>query len=419
MQPVLIVEAISKKFSLNQYKNRRYGVSDLFKEVFLQKQDIGLRSDEFWAVRDVSFKVYPGESVALIGKNGSGKSTLLKMLYGLIKPDEGKIVSYGTMQALINLGAGFDPTLTGAENIYNAGSLIGMSPKDIQQRYEDIVEFSGIGEFINSPVGSYSSGMYARLGFSMAIHVNPTIILIDEILAVGDIAFQNKCFAKMHELKASGITMVLVSHSHAQLSQFCNRAIWLNEGIVVEDGETKTVLKNYLTHIENETGNSFIQKHQNNSFVPKDETARSSLFGAVYDGLDKVKNIDTKIFSQGKETKKIIVNQELVFEYDFELIKSVSELNVSINILRQDGQLVTTISTLNGDHLMHIKEGSVRCRVTIHDVSLAPGNYVIVMPIHDGHSYLFRDVVNTFKVMSANHLTWGLNSFKYKYEVLS
>lgn len=417
MRPVLVVEGVSKKFSKNQYLNRKIGFLDLFKFIFSTAQENKLRDDEFWAVRDVSFTLYPGESLALIGKNGSGKSTLLKILNGLLVPDAGKIVVNGSMRALINLGAGFDKNLTGAENIYNAGVLSGMSQTDIRQRYSDIESFADIGEFIDSPVGAYSSGMYARLGFAVAIHVNPAIILIDEILAVGDAAFQNKCFSKMHQLKAEGVTMVLVSHSHAQLSQFCNRAIWLNEGVVVQDGEAKEVLKEYIAYTESPENYRQIEDRRSNKLVPEDETTRAGLYGAIYDGKGNVEKLETKILSKGKETNFVELNSDFSLWYRFTLLQQVSELNVSINICREDGQLITTISTLNGDLLLHVNNGVVECRVSIFDLSLAPGNYVITMPIHDGHSYLFRDVVQSFKVLSADSLTWGINNFRYKYEV--
>ena len=182
MKPVVIAEDISKKYSRNADTHLSYGVSDLFRELFGRNSERALRTDEFFAVDSVSFHLYPGDSLALIGRNGSGKTTVLKMLNGLIKPDKGSIVMDGRVQALINLGAGFNPALSGRDNIYSSSSLMGLSSKETAAIVDEVVEFSELEEFIDSPVGTYSSGMKARLGFSVCVHLKPDILLIDEIL---------------------------------------------------------------------------------------------------------------------------------------------------------------------------------------------------------------------------------------------
>ena len=195
---------------------------------------------------DVSFTIKRGEAVGLVGKNGCGKSTTLKMLTRIIYPDSGSITMHGRVSSLIELGAGFHPDFTGRENIYFNAAIFGLTKKEIDERLQDIIEFSELGDFIDSPVRTYSSGMYMRLAFSVAINVDAEILLIDEILAVGDQHFQDKCFAKLEELAKSNMTIVIVSHSLDYVKKLCNRAIWINEGVVARDGKCSDVIDEYL-----------------------------------------------------------------------------------------------------------------------------------------------------------------------------
>ena len=193
----------------------------------------------------ISLKVKRGEAVGFIGHNGCGKSTLLKMLSRIIYPDKGTITTRGRISGLIELGAGFHPDMTGRENIYNNASIFGLNKKEIDERLEKIIEFSGLGEFIDSPVRTYSSGMYMRLGFSVAINVEADILLIDEILAVGDAEFQAKCINALNEIKAKGTTIVIVSHSLGQIESICEKSYWIDEGKIRMEGEPKNVHEAY------------------------------------------------------------------------------------------------------------------------------------------------------------------------------
>lgn len=197
-------------------------------------------------LNDVSLDIKKGETVALIGVNGSGKSTLLKLMTKIIYPTKGKIVTYGKLTSLLELGAGFHPDFTGRENIYFNASIFGLTRKEIDDRIDAIIEFSELGNYIDNPVRTYSSGMYMRLAFSVAINVDANILLIDEILAVGDQHFQDKCFQKLTELKNSDKTIVIVSHSLESIKQLCTRAIWINNGKVQFDGEPTMVIDEYL-----------------------------------------------------------------------------------------------------------------------------------------------------------------------------
>ena len=206
------------------------------------------RKEKREVLNDISLTIYNGEAVALIGVNGSGKSTLLKLMTKIIYPNKGKIETYGKLTSLLELGAGFHPDFTGRENIYFNASIFGLTKKQIDERIDKIIEFSELGDYIDNPVRTYSSGMYMRLAFSVAINVDADILLVDEILAVGDQHFQEKCINKMKELKSQGKTMVFVTHSMSTVKEFCTRAVWLDNGKIRMDGKPDDVIKEYLAN---------------------------------------------------------------------------------------------------------------------------------------------------------------------------
>ena len=232
------VENVTKSFKLF------YDKPSTLKErlVFWNKK----KAEEHTVLKNISLNIKKGETVALIGVNGSGKSTLLKLMTKIIYPTKGKITTNGKLTSLLELGAGFHPDFTGRENIYFNAAIFGLTKQEIDNRLNEIIEFSELGEFIDSPVRTYSSGMYMRLAFSVAINVDAEILLIDEILGVGDQHFQEKCFAKLEELRDSDKTIVIVSHSLDSLKKLCKRAIWIYDGIVKMDGKTNEVFEKYL-----------------------------------------------------------------------------------------------------------------------------------------------------------------------------
>ena len=234
----IIVDNVYKKFKLV------YDKPFTLKErlVFWKNTKVGYHE----VLKNINLKIKKGETVALIGVNGSGKSTLLKLMTKIIYPNEGKITTNGKLTSLLELGAGFHPDFTGRENIYFNASIFGLTAAEIDSRVQDIIDFSELGEFIEAPVRTYSSGMYMRLAFAVAINVDADILLIDEILAVGDQHFQDKCFAKLEELKKSDKTIVIVSHSLGSDKKLCDRAIWLYNGEVRMDGKTSEVIDEYL-----------------------------------------------------------------------------------------------------------------------------------------------------------------------------
>lgn len=238
---VIAVEGVSKCFKI--YNDKPLSL----KERIVQRRRTAY--SDYWALKKISFFVKQGETVGLIGKNGSGKSTMLKLLSRIIYPSEGQIVINGRVAGLLELGAGFQPDFTGRENVFLNASILGFTKKEISSKMDDIIQFSEIGNFIDTPVRNYSSGMYMRLAFSIAISVQPQILLIDEVLSVGDAGFQKKCFDKLNQLKDSGVTIVLVSHSAGTVESFCDRAIWLHDGVLKEDGNAKSVVNSYTRYM--------------------------------------------------------------------------------------------------------------------------------------------------------------------------
>lgn len=231
------VDHVSKSFRLYHERNQT------IKSAVMR----GRRSvhEDFWALRDVSFDVPAGSTFGLIGSNGSGKSTLLKCLANIYYPNEGAITHFGKVAAMLEVGSGFHSELSGRENIFLNGSILGMSKKEITRKYDEIVDFSGVEQFIDQPVKNYSSGMYVRLGFAIAINVDPDILVVDEVLAVGDSEFQEKCFQKFRDLKAAGKTVILVSHSMDTVQSMCDQAAWLNHGELMVSGDAQSTIRAY------------------------------------------------------------------------------------------------------------------------------------------------------------------------------
>jgi len=243
-EPAVIVDHVSKKFRLYHERNQS------LKSALMRRRTTV--HEDFWAVHDVSFEVPAGKTFGLLGRNGSGKSTLLKMLARIYTPDEGSITARGRVASLLEVGSGFHPELSGRENIFLNGAILGLSRKEVKARYDEIVEFSGVEQFIDQPIKNYSSGMYVRLGFSVAINVRPDILVVDEVLAVGDGAFRAKSEQKFRELTESGCTVIVVSHSLTQMRDLCHTVAWMEHGRVREIGDAQTVTDAYEKSLKTE-----------------------------------------------------------------------------------------------------------------------------------------------------------------------
>jgi lipopolysaccharide transport system ATP-binding protein len=251
MKPIINVESISKKFRITpgespsvRYETLRESLVKLARAPFVWNRPNGSR-ETIWALKDVSFEVMPGEVLGIIGRNGAGKSTLLKVLSRIIEPTSGRVELYGRIASLIEVGTGFHPDLSGRENVYLNGAILGMKHREIDQRFDEIVAFAEVERFIDTAVKHYSSGMYLRLAFAVAAHLDPEILIVDEVLAVGDASFQKKCFGKMDDVTQSGRTVLLVSHSLGMITKHCQRAILLDGGRIVRTGLAEEVVAHY------------------------------------------------------------------------------------------------------------------------------------------------------------------------------
>jgi lipopolysaccharide transport system ATP-binding protein len=248
--PAIRFDGVAKRFTIHHERAR--SLHDALVHLFQRR---GWR-EEFWALRDVSFTVASGEALGVIGANGSGKSTLLKLATRLLAPTHGRVAVQGRVAALLELGAGFHPELSGRDNVYLNASILGIPRRRVDERFADIVEFAGLERFVDTPVKRYSSGMQARLGFAVAVHVDPDVLLLDEVLAVGDLQFQERCLERIRALHADGRTILLVSHDLSAVAQFCTSVLWLHEGQVRALGEPQAIIDEYRRHLLGEGGRS-------------------------------------------------------------------------------------------------------------------------------------------------------------------
>jgi lipopolysaccharide transport system ATP-binding protein len=399
---LLTVENVSKKFCRSLKKSLWYGVKDVGSELIGRNSSHArLREDEFWAVKDVSFDLKRGETLGLIGHNGAGKTTILRMLNGLIKPDLGQIVARGRMQALIALGAGFNPVLTGRENIYVNASVLGFSKAEIDRRFDEIVDFSGIEEFIEMPVRSYSSGMTVRLGFSVAAHLEPDILLVDEVLAVGDLAFRTKCQVRIQELKGSGVAIILVSHNLHTISHVCTRAITLDRGQVIYDGHTEEAIDVYRS-----------------SLMAKNQGLEDSLRA----GTGELRITEVKILnSMDIEQQEFEIGDPTRIRIHYEAYTPVTNpvFNVVMHVL--NGPQVTGIRTDHDNLQVGTLRGQGTIDIDIPHLNLLPNIYTLDAVAFHNDGYTFYDRVNKINHMKVKggldingtaflpH-TWSMNS---------
>lgn len=340
-------------------------------------------------LKNVSFKVKKGEAIGLIGQNGAGKSTTLKLLSKIIYPNSGNIVIRGRVSCLIELGAGFHPDMSGRENIYTNAAIFGLKKEEIDRRLNDIIAFSELEEFIDNPVRTYSSGMYMRLAFSVAINVDADILLIDEILAVGDAAFQAKCFNRLKQIKANGATIVLVSHNLGQIEQFCDKSIWFNGGIIEKEGEPFNVHPHYLEYMgSKDTGNSKNIRTDNEQIIENpsgDEGIEEFRWGSRDVYITKVNLFD----KDGIEKDKFKTGSKFVIEICFESERCIDDSVIGIGIFRVDGLQCYGVNT-HIDHFGKLKlnkNGVIKC--TIDTNNLLTGEYWLDVAMHkeDGFSY--------------------------------
>jgi len=387
-KPVISVEGVSKKFCRDLKRSLFYGVQDIVADLTGGRRNTHrLRSREFWALNSVSFQLYPGQALGMVGTNGAGKSTLLRIISSLIKPDTGSVRIRGRLAPLIALGAGFNPILTGRENIYANMSILGLSTRQIEQRFQAVVDFAEIHDAIDAPVQTYSSGMTARLGFACAIHTEPDILLIDEVLAVGDARFKAKCYRRLYELRKKGVAFILVNHNPQAVLNICNQAIYLSQGQVKGMGEVDTIIAQYERDL-------FVQ----GSDICSNRLTLPPKLPEESHGID----ICALFFrnAEGVIAEELFNGQPLTFCVSCQAHHPYNNITLQIKITRVGGEdSATTILFLSGDNdnvSFDLPKGRLELQLQFPYLGLAAGTYTMNVKLKKDSLYIF-DLVQTFR----------------------
>lgn len=375
---------VSKKFKKGeQFDSLRELIPNLVKGLFsLNGRNGELKEREFWALKDVSFAVKKGEVLGIIGPNGAGKSTILKLLSRILKPTKGEININGKLSALIEVGAGFHEDLTGRENIYINGAIMGMKKKEIDKKLNEIVEFSEISEFIDTPVKRYSSGMYARLGFSVAAHMDPDILLVDEVLSVGDMCFQTKCLEKIKMMKVSGVTIIFISHNMEAIASICEQTLLLNKGVLVAYGDTDKIINDY----------------QKNGVAHSDSMYRLS--GQKQNDIVDIENI---IFLDEKEQEKrsFRAGEEITIRIIFNAHKFLSNPDIGLAFYDNKGTLLYAHHSKVDNCITGDVNGRFQVDVKYNTSCFQPGVYYYYAGIYDTQGlvpYEYSDRQHSFAI---------------------
>lgn len=383
---ILSVERVSKKFCRDLKKSLFYGVQDIASDLLgIREKSDKLRKKEFWALDNVSFELRRGEALGLVGKNGSGKSTLLRIIAGLIKPDIGTVKVKGRIAPLIALGAGFNPILTGRENIYANMSILGLTKQEIDDRFDKVVEFAEIGDAIDAPVQTYSSGMAARLGFATAIHTEPDILLIDEVLAVGDVKFKSKCHRRLHELRQMGTSFILVSHNSHAILNICENSIYLSKGNFIASGNTNMIISRYEADL-------FVrgrQKAEGKIFLPE-KLAEESL------GWDIM-----SLFFRNKKGEIVnlpVTGEPISFCIGCRAYQAINNAGVQLIITEMAGEGKSNLflSSFNDYKSINISPGEFEIQVQMAYFGLNPGLYTAQVFLRQDSIYTY-DFIESFR----------------------
>lgn len=379
---VIKVDRVSKKFCRGLQKSMTYGLMDIASNLCgLRSNSERLRPDEFWALKDISFEVKRGEAFALVGANGAGKTTLLKMLNGIFWPDEGKISITGRIGPLIAVGAGFHPLLSGRENIYINAAILGIGKKEIEKKFDAIVDFADIGEFLDTPVKNYSSGMYVRLGFAVAVHCEPDILLIDEILSVGDMNFQSKCMERMQQFINGGKTIIYISHNLNSITSMCQRAVLLSDSRIIKEGDARSVVDTYRKNVIHGT---------------------RSLADGIRHGSGDVEITQVEFLDRTGTPKQTFVRGEYFqIKISYLAHKHVSDPQFLIKFFSDNRVLISEPSSRNHALKLERLQGKGEVTYTIGSLPFNSGRYPLAVSIldstgvmtYDAHEHLHEFIV--------------------------
>lgn len=376
---LLKVEGVSKKFCVDLKTSLWYGLKDLFSGIMGQNEEASLRPKEFWTLKDINFELRRGECLGLIGHNGAGKSTLLKILNGLINPDQGKVTIRGKVGALIELGAGFNPILSGRENIYINGAVLGFTRQEIDDKLEDIIDFAEIREFIDMPVRNYSSGMKVRLGFAVASQMEPDVLIIDEVLAVGDVSFRAKCFNRMIELR-NRCAIIFVSHSMPLIGRICNKCSLLNKGNLENGLNINDCIYKFL--------------------LTQKLAIKKTNIGLVLKEFDIELNSDTIFYSE-----------DLIIKLKFILPETIKKFVITYTVL--DVEMKSIYQSFSSqDDVIYVNRGmKFQIKIIVEKLDLANGKYFINIGFIDddytGKIISRYDAVSEFQVVGGKINIFG------------
>ncbi len=405
------VLGLSKCYQLYQHPK------DRLKQFLWPHQWWGARQfyRELWALRNINLAISHGEVVGIVGQNGSGKSTLLQLVCGTLTPTHGEVQINGRVAALLELGAGFNPEFTGRENVLMSAAIMGLSSSEIAHRIEDIIDFSGVRDFIDQPVKTYSSGMFVRLAFSVAINVDPDILVIDEALSVGDGAFARKSFTRIMEMRDAGKTILFCSHSLFQVESLCSRAIWINQGQLVLDGESAEVATAYQAFLDKSTFNSapdtLITPHDTGATAP----GRQNISGSAH--LDKI-----KLHINGSETEHAAIisgESSLTIEISFASDPTLPCPTVAMTLQTQDGRIISSAATWEDKFtVQRTASGSGQVCLTLDQFPLLKGEYLVsayLLCERGLHLYDSAESIATLKVKQIGRLQ-GYVSIPHRWE---
>ncbi len=379
---VIRAEGLSKQYrigrKLDRYKTLRDTLAKTFVSSFRRTVKLLLSQatwpaeldERIWALKDVSFEIKRGDIVGIIGYNGAGKSTLLKILSRITEPTTGFADIYGRVGSLLEVGTGFHPELTGRENVYLNGAILGMKKREIDGKFDEIVAFAELVKFIDTPVKRYSSGMFVRLAFAVAAHLEPDILLVDEVLAVGDASFQKKCLGKMGNMVKQGRTVLVVSHTMGTISSLCNEVLWIKEGRMHQKGDPTEIIGRYLMQ-----GSAFQGQVDLTSFVNR-----------IGSGLARIQRATTKN-CRGAITNQFRMGDDLIIEFDVCSKELLRRIALSIDVKTSTGIPVLHLVDRDGGFTVNELHGNKRIRVTIPKIPLYPGSYLLSFWIGNSISY--------------------------------
>jgi ABC-2 type transport system ATP-binding protein/lipopolysaccharide transport system ATP-binding protein len=397
--PEIAVEIrdVTKKFRM--HNDRKTNVKEMF-----SARRRSSRTDEFWALKGVSLDIPKGKTFGLIGHNGSGKSTLLKLVAGIHRPSSGTITAAGRVSAMLELGAGFHPEMSGRDNIYLNGSILGMTRKQIDAAMDDIIEFSGLGDFIDTPVKVYSSGMYVRLGFAIAVNLDPEILIIDEVIAVGDEAFQRRCFDHLYELRRKGVTIVLVTHSLSLVADLCDEAAWLDGGTLKAIGPSRDVVDAYLSAVNRKEAEALEESDE----PPADADTTGGKTPRRGSGEVRVTRVEY-LDEAGRPRPFLTTGKAGTVRLHYTASTALPSVTFGLAFSTESGVTVAGPNSGYGDAAFAVEAGEGHVDFALPELFLQPGEFLITTAVVDkGHAYDYVDRAFVLKVRADDVTEPGL-----------